>query len=51
MEKPIYQSKTVWSAFIAFVFAVLQFNGYAIPEEIYIALGSMGIYGIRDSIK
>ncbi len=49
--KDWYKSKTVWTAIVAGVLGVLSALGYAVPEQVYVVLGALGLYGLRDAIK
>lgn len=51
MKKQWYASKTVWAAAVAGVLGVFQAIGLLIPEYVYVILGSLGLYGLRDAIK
>jgi len=51
MNKPIWKSKTVLVALIAFILAIVQFYGIEIPTEVYTALAALGLYSVRDAIK
>jgi len=45
-----FKSKTVWAAGLGGICAVAQAAGIAIPNELYVLLGSVGVYGLRDAI-
>ena len=46
-KKKWYMSKTVIVSLIALIMAILSANGVAIPNEVYVILGSLGIVGLR----
>lgn len=56
-DKPWYQSKTMWSAILFVVIAVLKAYdaklkaaGIIVPyEELAMALASLGLWGLRDA--
>jgi len=49
--KPWYKSKTLWTAFITFIFAILSTFGVSIPVEVYGVLAALGITVARTSTK
>lgn len=51
MEKKWYKSKTVWSAVVMAGLAVVQMFGIELPQELYLVVGSLGLYGVRDAMK
>jgi len=53
MVKTWYQSKTMWTAVVTAVVAVLQAAGLvsAVPEVAWQLLAAFGLYGVRDAIQ
>ena len=47
-KKSWYKSKTIWAALITGVTAIIDGLGLLkIPNEVYVLLGSLGLYGLR----
>lgn len=47
MIKKWYESKTMWAAVFAAVVAIANAVGIALPNELYIIAGALGLWGIR----
>lgn len=46
-QKKWYKSKAIWAAVITGILGILDAFGLKIPTELYVILGSFGIYGLR----
>ncbi len=46
-KKPWYMSKAIWAAVLTGVLGVLDAFGVKVPTELYVILGSFGLYGLR----
>jgi hypothetical protein len=46
-NKQWWMSKTIWSAFVALILAIISSLGVVIPQEVYVALAALGLYGLR----
>jgi hypothetical protein len=49
--KEWYKSKTVWTAIITGVLGVIEALGLNIPNEVFVFLGSFGLYSLRTATK
>lgn len=49
--KHLKGNKTYLVATTVFVLGGLEALGFAIPKELYVLLGSLGLYSLRDAIK
>lgn len=53
MEKPVWQSKTIWTAALVAVYALARYFGVEAPvtdELVYSVLGAFGLYSLRDAV-
>ncbi len=51
VPKKWYQSKTKLTAIVTGLIMIADAFGIKIPAELYGALGSFGLYSLRDAIK
>ena len=51
MKKNWYASKTIWSALALCGLSVVEMFGLSIPKELYVIVGSFGLYGFRDAMN
>ena len=51
MKKNWYASKTIWSALALGGLSLAELFGFSIPQELYVIVGSFGLYGFRDAMN
>jgi len=51
VSKKWWQSKAILVAVVGLVIAVVSAAGVVIPPEVYVALASAGLYGLRKGTK
>lgn len=51
MKKNWYASKTIWSAIALTGLSLVEIFGVSIPQELYVIVGSFGLYGFRDAMS
>ena len=51
MNKKWYKSKTVWTAIVGAILAILTALEIPVPEYVFGVLGAFGLYSLRQAIK